>query len=441
MGKRGQFSGEQLFVLTLTFLVTFGVIAAYYGLGIIDFSGLAPTSCELDSVFDCDEATVVLSQPENSLLYEATNTLGLTVVMEDITHQSKNCTYNPRVIEPGERFRVNCPVSNISNDRKRIGIEQRFFNPRRGPGFTQEVKGTIITHPQQRLLRLEWTPTQSVQEALQTYYDTENAEKVRVTSNGFLLTLQNGSLVVADENTTETLGNHGFIADIATRGSRAYIASSTGLVRYEASGDSFVQTENTVLSGTPRSLSLQGSKMFYADDTNELFRLRATGTTTVQQTISTTNTLYSQTTRGNTLYATTANGIQTFDVRGNQVSSLGEYTTPLFNPRTDISLHSNYVFAASAGEGIEVYDVSDAANPARVSFYEEDVVPVAIAYDNTTLYIAGEGGVEVVDASNPASLQRTKYFEVTGTCKDITVGPGTIHVAGCGSGFFTLEKP
>jgi uncharacterized secreted protein with C-terminal beta-propeller domain len=116
---------------------------------------------------------------------------------------------------------------------------------------------------------------------------------------------------------------------------------------------------------------------------------------------------------------------------------------------SDVAIAGNYAYVAEkprwagnnyiGGGGLEVIDVSNPANPARVGGYDSrEVYAEGVAVASGYAYVADyRDGVQVINVSNPANPARVRGFGTGGYAWDVAIAGNYAYVADGGDGFFT----
>jgi hypothetical protein len=438
--RRSQHAVNYTTTIVIALGIVAGVLIAFYAL--VDQDADVNTRCQLNDQLVCDDDNVALSAAENTIRFIVANAGAQPIQVSNATARIDQDIVGcaaADIIEPDGETTITCSADLVAASPYNIPLTITYHDVRRSPTFSSTTQGSLQGRATNTLLDALWTPTQQTEDALTDYLSLADAENVLSDQNVYITT-STGGLLTYDNDTTP-INNHGFIADIDSRGNDLYLASQDGFQRYRKNPNTSLQTAYD-MNASPRSLSIQGSRAYYLDDDDGIIILKRQGQTyTEQNTYKPSYFPYVISEYNGGLLAGGTDGLHLYQATGFTLSEATNDTTTT-QPITDLATTSTHAYAVESATQLISYKV-DTSPPTvqTTSYYANEVVPEAVTNDDTTVFLAGQGGVEIIDASNPSSPQQIDYYPVEGTCTDVAVDDQTIYVTGCGSGFVALERP
>lgn len=105
-----------------------------------------------------------------------------------------------------------------------------------------------------------------------------------------------------------------------------------------------------------------------------------------------------------------------------------------------VTLHGDYAFVMSSGDGVDVVDISDVTSPSIVTTYD----PGGYAYQGTVagdhLYLADDtAGLAILDITDPTSPSTVAVYPTPGKVRGVAVAGDLAFVADNTGGFFSLD--
>jgi len=100
-------------------------------------------------------------------------------------------------------------------------------------------------------------------------------------------------------------------------------------------------------------------------------------------------------------------------------------------PAQDIAVQGQYAYVAAQEGGLIILDVSDPANPVRVSSHETSGPAQCVAAAGNHAYVAdGSAGLQVIDVSDPANPMHVGGYITSGSFSGVSVAGNHAYLAG-----------
>jgi heat shock protein HslJ len=114
-------------------------------------------------------------------------------------------------------------------------------------------------------------------------------------------------------------------------------------------------------------------------------------------------------------YVTAGAGVQIIDLlNAAGPEEVGFYKSTSLGNILDVSLADGHAYVGKYQEGVQVVDLSDPAAPIELGFFRMAYDPTMLAADGYVYYNAGGRGLQVVGLSNPAKPVELGFYETPG---------------------------
>ncbi len=146
--------------------------------------------------------------------------------------------------------------------------------------------------------------------------------------------------------------------------------------------------------------------------------------------------------QGNRLYAAQAgSGVAVVDVSSPSNPTLIE-ETPGNDWARDVAVANNHLFLADGIAGLTVMSISNPDNPVIVGSLDTENICYAVTVEGNRCYLAsGTGGMVIVDVSDPSdpTERATLNFPGNGSCRFVATAGDTVYAAVNDRGLFAID--
>jgi hypothetical protein len=108
----------------------------------------------------------------------------------------------------------------------------------------------------------------------------------------------------------------------------------------------------------------------------------------------------------------------------------------------DVAVNGNCAYLTAAGQGVQVYDVSDPRSPERIDAADDCGPAEDIAIEGSYAFTAaGDGTVRVLDLASPTRPRLVCSYRTPGRAYGIAVSKDDVYVADeCGFSVLSLSR-
>jgi tetratricopeptide (TPR) repeat protein len=120
-------------------------------------------------------------------------------------------------------------------------------------------------------------------------------------------------------------------------------------------------------------------------------------------------------------------------------SELGQFDDGSGEAR-GVYVSGTVAYVADGGDGLEIIDVSDPANPTELGQFDDGGSAQGVYISGTIAYVAdGEDGLEIIDVSDPANPTELGQFDDGGSAHGVYVSGTVAYVADRGDGLEIID--
>ncbi|NGX42507.1 MAG: hypothetical protein K940chlam7_00787 [Chlamydiae bacterium] len=131
-------------------------------------------------------------------------------------------------------------------------------------------------------------------------------------------------------------------------------------------------------------------------------------------------------------------GLQIFDVSNVANPTLaGFYDTP--GLAYVVVLSGNYAYVADHTGGLQIIDVNNVTNPSLAGFYNTIGVALGVAVSGNYAYVAERSGLLIIDVTNVANPSLAGSFNTTGFPHDVALSGSYVYLADASSGLLIID--
>jgi hypothetical protein len=133
---------------------------------------------------------------------------------------------------------------------------------------------------------------------------------------------------------------------------------------------------------------------------------------------------------GNYVYvAAGTTGLEIFDI--------SDPANPVMVGRCDtlgeakgVALSGNYAYVADYYDGLQIIDISNPANPVAVGHYDTEGEAEGVALSGNYAYVAdGSSGLQIIDISNPANPVAVGHYDTSKHAEDVALSGNYAYVS------------
>lgn len=107
---------------------------------------------------------------------------------------------------------------------------------------------------------------------------------------------------------------------------------------------------------------------------------------------------------------------------------------------TDIHVSGSVAGCAALGSGLDLFDISDPANPTLLSNFDTTGGGVGVFLSDTTAYVAdGNAGLQIIDITNPAAPSLLGTYDTKGGSQKVQVIGATAYIADSSGGLRIVD--